>query len=337
MRGSDRILPGAEVDRRVVLASFDATPEDRELSRELDRFAEVDFREDLEGDRLAEIAGRTEVLVVGGWRGTIGGDEVRGMPRLKFLQTLAAGVNHVPFASLPPSVLVSTGSGASSLEIAEHVFALMLSAAKNVVRHTTAMRRGLFPQGEESRVLSGNVLGILGVGSIGAEVAKLGRCFGMVVHGCDKRNEVQRHVDRLYDLENLHPFLAGLDFLVLSVPLTNETAGMISRSELCAMKPGVVLVNVCRGGVVKEKDLFEYLSTNPDATACLDVWWKYSPDKIFRQNYPFETLENVVMTPHNAAFYPGHHTEMVRAAFGKVLKFLKGEHLEGLANPSEYL
>ncbi len=337
MRGFDSVYSGAQVDRRLVLASFDATAEDRKLSRDLSQLAEVYFKKDLAADELADIAARAEVMVVGGWRGTIGEDEIRGMPKLKLVQTLAAGVNHVPFASLPPSVLVSTGSGASSSEIAEHVHAMMLSAAKNVVRHTGAMRRGLFPQGEESKVLSGSVLGILGVGSIGMEVARLGRCFGMVVHGCDKRSHVRSCVDRMYDLENLPLFLADLDFLVLSVPLTNETKGMIAKPELETMKPNAVLVNVCRGGVVKEEDLFEHLSKNPDATACLDVWWKYSPENVFKQDYPFESLENVIMTPHNAAFYPGYHTKMVRFAFGKVLRFLKGEPMEGIADRSEYV
>lgn len=325
------------MEERVILLGFDPTDSDRELAKSLEPLARVHFQKDLSGMELDRVREQAEVLIVGGWRGTLDSETVRSMGKLRLIQTLAAGVNHVPFSSLKRSVKVSTGSGASSSQIAEHVFALILSTAKNVVRHTLAMRKGLFPQGEESKVLCGMMLGILGVGSIGSHIARFGKCLGMVVSGCDIKKSPSEILDRFYDLERLMEFLREVDFLVVSVPLTNKTEGMIGKGEIASMKPDATLVNVSRGAVIKEKDLFDHLKANPSFTACLDVWWKYTADKKFKQNLPFEELDNVVMTPHNAAFYRGYHEKMVELAFEKVLKYLKGEPLEDLTDHLDYV
>jgi len=325
------------VEERAILVGFDPTDSDRELAKCLEPLARVHFQKDLSRIELDGVRERAEVLIVGGWRGTLDGETVRSMSRLRLIQTLAAGVNHVPFSLLKGPVKVSTGSGASSSQIAEHVFALILSTAKNVVRHTVAMRNGLFPQGEESKTLRGKMLGILGVGSIGSHVGRLGKCLGMAVSGCDIKKPPTGILDRFYDLEMLTEFLCEVDFLVVSVPLTNKTEGMIGKGEISCMKPDATLVNVSRGAVIKEKDLFDHLKAYPSFTACLDVWWKYTADKTFKQNLPFEELDNVVMTPHNAAFYPGYHEKMVELAFDKVLRYLKGEPLEDVADHLDYI
>lgn len=325
------------MEERTILVGFEPTDRDRGLAKSLEPLARVHFQKDLSRTELDRVRKRVEVLIVGGWRGTIGREIISSMSELRLIQALAAGVNHVPFSSLKRSVMVSTGSGASSPQIAEHVFALMLSTAKNVVRHTEAMRKGLFPQGEESRVLYGRILGVLGVGSIGSHVTRLGKCLGMVVFGCDIKEPPSEVLDRFYDFETLKEFLGEVDFLVISVPLTKKTEELIGKAEISSMKPDATLVNVSRGAVIKEKDLFDHLKANPSFTACLDVWWKYTADKTFKQNLPFERLDNVVMTPHNAAFYRGYHEKMVEFAFNKVLKYLKGESLEDLADPSDYV
>lgn len=323
--------------RSVVLVAFDAEPSEREAAAELSGLADVRYRSDLRDGELSQVLERAEVLIAGGWRGSITSDMVSAMPSLRLIQTLAAGVNHVPFASIPESVLVSTGSGANSREVAEHAFALILSGAKNVVRHTAAMREGTYPQGEESRGLEGRVLGILGMGSIGSHVARIARCFGMTVYAYDLKSPFKAVADELYHPGQLGVFLEKLDFLVVCVPLTRKTKGMIGRRELSVMKRDAVLVNVSRGAVICEEDVYRHLRDNPSFTACLDVWWKYTPDGTFKQNFPFKELKNIVMTPHNATNCPGQRRRMVEFAFGKVTKFLRGESIEGLADPADYV
>jgi phosphoglycerate dehydrogenase-like enzyme len=325
------------MERRVVFASLDVRPRDPELAAELSALADLFYRKDLVDNELARVMAQAEVLIAGGWRGSITDIMVSQMPNLEFIQTLAAGVNHVPFSALPASVTVSTGSGANSREVAEHAFAMILAAAKNVVKHTAALRRGSYPHGELSRMLRGKVLGVLGVGSIGSNLVEMGRCFGMRILGCDVKSSGQNLVDRFFGVAQLPDFLGEIDFLVICVPLTRKTSGMLGRSELSVMKRDAVLVNVSRGAVIKEEDIYEHLARNPLFTACFDVWWRYSPDKTFRQNYPFEDLENVLMTPHNATHSPGQRERMVKFAFDKVVRYLKGEILEGLADPADYI
>ena len=325
------------MERSVVLVAFDAQPSDRELAADLAEIADVQYKKDLTEADLSKISARAEVLVIGGGRGSVTADMIKAMPNLKFIQALAAGVNHVPFASMPESVLVSSGSGANSQEVAEHALALVMSAAKNVVRHTLAMRHGSCPHGEMSRTLRGRILGVLGVGSIGEKVAGMARCLDMKVWGCDVKGFREHTLDEFYTHGQLHDFLRGVDYLVICVPLTRETTGMIGGAELSVMKEGALLVNVSRGGVIEEKDMYEHLKKHPSFTACFDVWWKYSSDKTFKQDYPFEELDNVLMTPHNATHSPGQRVRMVQSAFDKVIKYLKGETVEGIADPQDYI
>jgi len=322
--------------RSVVLVAFDVQPGDRELAAQLDELADLHYREDLEGAELARIMTQTDILIVGGWRGSITADMVTAMPALKFIQTLAAGVNNVPFSSLSPSVIVSSGSGANSREVAEHALAMAFAAAKNLVRHTVAMRSGAFPHGEVSSTLEGKTLGVLGVGSIGSMLSRMARCLGMRVLGCDLNTSNAHLVDGFYPASELNEFLGEVDFLIVCVPLTRRTTGMIGRCELSAMKRDAVLINISRGAVIKEEDMYEHLKANPRFTACLDVWWKYSPDRTFEQNRPFKELDNVLMTPHNATHSPGQRERMVRFALDKAVRYLRGETLEGIADPADY-
>jgi phosphoglycerate dehydrogenase-like enzyme len=206
-----------------------------------------------------------------------------------------------------------------------------------VVKHTVALKSGSYPHGELSRGLYGKVLGVLGIGSIGSKLAGMARCFGMRAFGCDVKSATRHLVDRFYGLAQLQDFLGEVDFLVVCVPLTKRTNGMLGKSQLSVMKKDAVLVNVSRGAVIKEKEIYEHLLHTPSFTACFDVWWRYAPNKTFRQNYPFGDLKNVLMTPHNATHSPGQRERMVKFAFDKVVRYLRGETLEGLVDPSDYI
>jgi phosphoglycerate dehydrogenase-like enzyme len=325
------------VGRSVVFVAFDIQPQDRDLAAELNELVDLHYKKDLGDAELHRIMAIAEILIAGGWRGSITSHMVAAMPKLKLVQTLAAGVNHVPFLSLPESVIVSTGSGANSREVAEHALAMFLSAAKNIVRHTMVMKGGGYPHGEVSRMLEGKILGVLGMGSIGSRLSAMARCLGMTVIGCDVKATKAHLIDSFYEADRLRDFLREVDFLVVCVPLTNRTAGMIAAPELSVMKEGAVLVNVSRGAVIHERDMYQHLRENPSFTACLDVWWKYTSDGTFQQNLPFGDLENVLMTPHNATHSPHQRERMVKFAFDKVASYVKGEVLEGIADPADYV
>ncbi len=258
---------------------------------------------------------RVVALLVFKFREEVPRERLFALPNLKWIQAITAGVDHILAEPLPPGVQVHHTPSPNADVIAEHVMALLLAAAKRVVFHTEAMRRGAFPQGTESRRLKGSQLLIVGLGRIGCEVARRARCLGMRVKALRRRARPRCGVSQVFPIGRLLDLLPRADVVILSLPLTPETEGLIGERELARMKPDAILVNVARGRIVDAEALYRHLKTHPRFTAALDVWWHYpSPGEPFHQPVPIETLPNVIMTPHVAPVVPGFLERMVLAA-----------------------
>src|SRR3989441_6044935 len=166
------------------------------------------------------------------------------MKRLRFIQGILVGVDHIPFQAFARKVVVCSNAGAYSLEVGEHAFGLLLSAAKKVVDTHNSVARGKtdFKEfrgtADDILVLRGKTLGVVGYGGIGAVVAGLGRSFGMnvVAFSRSRRRASGRGVRFVRGKGALTSLLAGSDAVVLSIPLTNLTEGMIDAKELSLMK-----------------------------------------------------------------------------------------------------
>jgi glycerate dehydrogenase len=143
--------------------------------------------------------------------------------------------------------------------------------------------------------------------------------------------------DEVGPLEALPAFAARADVVVLALPLTRATEGLVDADLMRTMKEDAVLVNVGRGRLIVEDDLYEHLRTHPRFRAGLDVWWTYPDGKAGRPFHrPFHELPNVVMTPHVAPFVPGQRRAAVEAALANVSRFLRGEPPERVVDPREY-
>lgn len=257
--------------------------------------------------------------------------------RLRLVQTLAAGVDHVPFDRIPEGAVVCSNAGAYSVSVAEHAFALLLAAAKDVVRDTEAIRRGTWDQEGIHASLRGSTLLVAGLGGIGREVARMGRGFGMRVLGLRQTPGPSSDADEVGTLEDLGSFASRADAVVLALPLTRGTEGLVDAGLLRRMKEDAILVNVGRGRLVVEDDLFEHLRVRPRFRAALDVWWTYPDGPTGRPFHrPFHELPNVVMTPHVAPFVPGQRREATEAALANVERFLRGEPPERIVDPRQY-
>jgi phosphoglycerate dehydrogenase-like enzyme len=215
--------------------------------------------------------------------------------------------------------------------------ALLLAAAKDVVMRTEEIRRGIFDQGVMNKVLAGSTVLLLGMGGIGAEVARLCKAFGMHTIGLSRSRPRDPDVDEAGTIGEVRGFLPRADFVVLALPLTRETAGLVDRAFLAAMKSDAVLVNIARGKIILEDDLFEHLRTHPGFRAALDVWWTYPDTKQGRPFHrPFHELPNVLMTPHVANAIPSQRRVAMEAALDNVLRFLRGETPRNIVRREEY-
>src|SRR5690349_18797054 len=245
--------------------------------------------------------------------------------RLGFVQLLSAGVDSVDFTTVPERLMVSSNAGAYAPEMSEHVLAMVLSLAKR----TPAL------------VLDGAVCGILGYGGIGVAVARHMRHFGSRIYAITRSGQSDEPADFVGSVgspADLDHVLAGSDVLVLSLPLTLTTRGLISARELALMKPAAILVNVARGAIVDQRALYEHRRANPDFTAGIDTWWaEPSGDAPFRTEFPFFELPNVLGSPHNSSIVTGTMLTAARLAAQNVVRYLNGEPVHGVVRRSDYV
>ncbi|WP_028002442.1 NAD(P)-dependent oxidoreductase [Sinorhizobium arboris] len=202
--------------------------------------------------------------------------------KLKFISWLHAGINEMDLALLKSrEIKVANIRGSNAVAVAEQAMMFMLSLAKmTVLKHNLATSgQQVFPwweDGTRAAMLDGRTLGIIGVGNIGARVAKRAKAFNMQVLGVRRnKNVTVDHVDSMYGVEELHSVLAQCDYVVLAMPLTSDTEKFFGKAEIDAMKPSAFLINIARGTLVSEKPLYEALISGRLRGFAADVWWWY--------------------------------------------------------------
>ncbi|MEL6907828.1 MAG: D-2-hydroxyacid dehydrogenase [Planctomycetota bacterium] len=198
-------------------------------------------------------------------------------------------------------IVVTNMQGVHGPAIAEHVFGMLLALTRDIGFHQRPEQRGAWERGGSGRdaiALSGRTMLVVGLGGIGREVARRAHGFDMEVLATRRsRAEPPAYVDRLGTADELDEMLPLADVVVLCVPLTDETAGMIDADALAAMKAGSYLVNIARGRVVDTDALVASLRSGRVAGACLDVT---EPEPL-PPGHPLWDMPNVVITPHVAS------------------------------------
>lgn len=242
-------------------------------------------------------------------------EELATAPRLQWLHSSAVAVGTLCLAELAArSVVVSNSRQIQSTPIAEHVFALLLALTRRLPLAFERQREARWAQNEFGGpdlplVLRGQCLGVIGLGSIGAEVARLGVAFGMDVVGV--RRDASRGgpagVSQVWGADGIDELLAAADVVVLCAPLTTETDALFDRPRLARMRRGARLVNVARGQLVDSEALVEALADQRLAGAALDVF----DDEPLPPEHPIWRAPNVVITPHTSGFRPNHWMEVV--------------------------
>jgi glycerate dehydrogenase len=262
--------------------------------------------------------------------------EIELIRNARLVQFMTAGIDFVPLSALPEAVPVAGNGGAYAEPMAEHGVAMILAAAKKLLVHHNALTRGEFNQMTPNRTLDGAVCGILGFGGIGVACARLLRAFGMKIYAINRRGWSDEPTDWMGTMNDVDMLLAASDVLILSLPLTPGTKGLIGPRELALMKPDAILVNLARGDVIQEAALYAHLQANPSFYACIDAWWvEPIRDGVFRMDYPFTSLPNVIGSPHNSSSVPGMTEIALRRAVGNIRRALAGETPNYLLAPHE--
>jgi len=289
------------------------------------------------GGREAALASADAVLA---WAlgAELGPGELAQLRSASLIQLLSAGVDRVPFDQIPSGVAVASNAGAYAEPMAEHVVALALALAKRLPQNHAALARGVFDQQTPTRSIRGSLVGILGFGGIGQASARLFQAFGARVHAINRSGRTRAAVDRIGTIEDLDELLGAADIVVVSLPLTRATDGLIGRRELALMKPDAILVNVARAAIIDEDALYEHLERNPSFSAGIDAWWQEPRGQgSFATRRPLLTLPNVIGSPHNSAMVAGSLTDAAARAAENVSRHLRGESVRNLVDRSDYV
>lgn len=257
-------------------------------------------------EELVQFAHDVEIIVAT----RLAPEVVQNAKKLKFIQKTGAGVDAMPFDVIPDNVLIANTSGANPVPMAEGAIALLISLAKRITQ-----RHNLFPDRSPERgtELRGKKVGIVGLGSIGIEIAKRLQAFEMTILGIKRQPtenlKQQLQLEFLGESDDLDYVLKESDFIIVTVPLTPSTRGMISYKELALMKETAFIINIARAGIIDEEALYNAVKENKIAGAGIDVWWvphwwdpKWKPELDKPSHFPIWELPNVIATPHNVGF-----------------------------------
>jgi len=266
------------------------------------------------------------------------------VPKLKWVQFHYAGIDFVQGSDLlnRKELKLTSMSGASAIQEGEYILMMLLALGHHIKPLMVNQEKSEWPADRWDRFspveLTGSTVGLVGYGSIGREVARLLRAFNVkvlaakrdVMNPEDRGYTVEGHgdlngdcFDRLYPIEALRSMLKECDYVVVTVPLTPQTRGLIGEEEFKAMKPGAYLVHVSRGGVVDEKALLQALTEKHIAGAAIDV---FNQEPLPPDN-PLWKAPNLILTPHVSGFSP-RYKERAGVMFAENLKrYLRGESL----------
>jgi glyoxylate/hydroxypyruvate reductase len=213
--------------------------------------------------------------------------------RLRWVQNMGAGVERFLIPELPKGVALTRIAGIFGPWMAEYVLGWCLWHTQRTELFRAQQRESRWRQVDPLR-LHGAELCIVGLGDIGRTIARAARGVGMRISGVSQSGRKAPGVDRVYRARDLDKPLASADFVVLTVPLTAVTRGLIGARELARMKPSAWLVNIGRGPLVDEGALLEALSGKRIGGAILDVF----DEEPLSADHPLWKFENVVITPH---------------------------------------
>lgn len=277
------------------------------------------------GDHIAA----ADILVAWGWT------DIRPLylaaPRLKWVHALSAGVEKLTFPEIQAADTILTNSkGIHGIPVSEHVFSLMLAFTRGLnllIRQQQAGKWERVPTDEVHE----KTIAIVGLGSIGREIAKKAKGLGMEVIATKQEMTTEIFVDKLYKPDQLHEMLGVADFVVVALPLTDKTAGLFTLKEFQAMKPSAYFLNIARGTIVREADLVAALRQGLIKGAGLDVF-EVEP---LPADSPLWAMDNVIVTPHLAAISPYYLDRAVKLFVDNLTRYTQGREMFNLIDKAK--
>jgi phosphoglycerate dehydrogenase-like enzyme len=250
-------------------------------------------------------------------------------PRLRWVQSLTAGVEQWLTARIRDDVVLTCARGTHRLSMPENILGALFLLAKQLGpivldQHERRWRRRI------NDTLAGKTLGILGIGAIGTELARKAEALEMRVVGTRRGGTPAAHVERVFPPERTDDVLAQSDYVVLLLPSTSQTRGIIGARTLAMMKPTAYVLNFGRGDLVVDDDLVQAVRERRIAGAVLDV---YTTEPL-PATHPFWTTEGIVVLPHVGGLHPQRDSLVAALWVDNLAAFLAGRALREVVDPA---
>jgi lactate dehydrogenase-like 2-hydroxyacid dehydrogenase len=305
---------------------------------------EIEFHGTPEEETLARVCADADVILTSSTYPPVTSRIISRAKRLKLIQVTGSGYDTVDLAAADQAgVPVARVPGQNAKAVAQLAFVLMSILSRRILEADTETKKGNYEEVREkirkegAYELEGRNLGILGTGPVGKEMAKIGGFFDanlfyydlVRLSGKEEKELKLTYVDR-------ETLFKTSDILTLHIPLTRETRKLISSKELALMKPGAILINTSRGGIVDDEALIEALKANRLKGAALDA---FEPEPIPR-DHPFlrvdaDLQKRLLLTPHVGGATRQAHRRMLQEAIQNILRVMRGEKPKYVVNLRE--
>jgi phosphoglycerate dehydrogenase-like enzyme len=249
--------------------------------------------------------------IIAGWKKEIN-QQINSLAKLRWIQTWSAGVNNLPLEQLDSkSVHLTSANGVHAYPISETIFALMLAMTRNIHTYVKNQQTKQWHHENLKLEIHKKTIGILGIGAIGKETAKIAKAFGMKVLGVRHSGKKEDYVDEMYTTEHLSKVLPRCDYVVVTLPLTKETYQLFGTEQFQQMKTTAFFINIGRGDIVVEEELVQALQDGSIAGAGLDV---FEVEPLEEKSLLWE-MDNVIVTPHTAGSTEHYDKRVIEEIF----------------------
>ena len=270
-----------------------------------------------------DVAERTEILV--GWKP---GSYLKRMPRLRWIQTLTAGVEEwLESPDVRRDVTLTCARGSHRLSMPENILGALFHLTKPYMPIALDQRESRWTK-RVAGTLAGKTLGLLGLGAVGREVARKAAGLDMRVIGTKRTPEPVQHVEKVYAPGDTDEVLRQADYVVLLLPATSDTENFIDAKRLRAMKPTAWLLNFARGALIVDDDLIAAVQSKQIAGAVLDVF----REEPLPATHPFWKTEGILVLPHLGGGHPQRNEAVAEIFVENARRFLDGQPLTALVD-----
>jgi phosphoglycerate dehydrogenase-like enzyme len=260
---------------------------------------------------------------------------------LRLYHAPAAGTDTINFAKLPSAAVLCNCFGHENA-IAEYVMSALLMRHAPIAKADADLRaqRWTYWAGRPTALrteLGSQTIGLLGYGHIGRTIAARAKAFGMRVHAANRSPITDPLVDQAFSISALSEFMGSVDIVVVSLPLSPDTAGIVNSNALAAMRSDAIIMNVGRGPVIDEAALYAALASNTIGGAIIDTWYNYptpAQAECAPSKFDFASLSNVVMTPHMSGWTSGTVSRRQQTIADNIARLVASRELVNVVKPA---